>query len=101
MLTTTVEAGAELSPTALSLSQGGSPFTVGTFEELQRTFHAEEVATFAEVSHQVGASRDSDDRCVHQVSGDSNPVHTDADFAATTRFGVRHTYASVAFRLRT
>ena len=54
MLTTTVEAGAELSPTALSLSQGGSPFTVGTFEELQRTFHAEEVATFAEVSHQVG-----------------------------------------------
>ena len=45
------------------------PVSVGDSAEYERQVSAEDVAAFA------------------RVSGDTNPLHSDADYAATTRFG--------------
>lgn len=50
---------------------GGLPFTVGQRAELRRTVTEADLVNFA------------------GVSGDFNPLHTDAEYASRTRFGER------------
>lgn len=56
-------------------------FQVGDTASLTRTFNDKDVRAFAE------------------LSGDKNPVHLDADFAATTQFGQRIVHGALVTSL--